>query len=70
MKDEFPQVTVLDPYKLYDDRPETSEDGRHWERVNPDPKWSKPEEGAVSYAMTDIIFETWRLQKLAKGGRI
>ncbi|GAA5982389.1 hypothetical protein JCM5350_000393 [Sporobolomyces pararoseus] len=66
MREEFPQVTVLDPYKLYDDRPETSQDGRHWERVDVDEKWSKPEEGAVTNAMTDIIFETWRLQGLAK----
>ncbi|GAA5895831.1 uncharacterized protein JCM6883_001632 [Sporobolomyces salmoneus] len=64
MAQEFPQVAILDSYKIYNNRPESSEDGRHYERVEADPKWSKPEEGAVTYAMTDIIFETWRLQGL------
>jgi len=60
---EFPSVNLLDSYHIYDDRPDTSEDGRHWERVNADPEWSKPEEGALTYAMSDIILESWRLEK-------
>jgi hypothetical protein len=65
MREKFPRVTLLESYKIYDHRPEASQDGRHWEKIELDPKWSKPEEGAVTYAMTDIIFETWRLQGLA-----
>ncbi|GAA5948937.1 hypothetical protein JCM3765_003958 [Sporobolomyces pararoseus] len=62
MREEFPQVLLLDSYKVYDHRPDSSQDGRHWERIESDEKWAKPEEGAVTYAMTDIIFETWRLR--------
>ncbi|GAA5929899.1 uncharacterized protein JCM15063_004659 [Sporobolomyces koalae] len=69
MRQEYPGITLLDSYRVYDDRPDSSEDGRHWERVERDPKWSKPEEGAVTYAMTDIIFETWRLKAAAHGAR-
>ncbi|GAA5895835.1 uncharacterized protein JCM6883_001633 [Sporobolomyces salmoneus] len=58
---EFPSIKVLDAYPIYNDRPESSSDGVRWERF-PGSSHARPEEGAVSHTLTDLIFETWRLQ--------
>ncbi|GAA6022082.1 hypothetical protein JCM11491_004745 [Sporobolomyces phaffii] len=62
LREEFPTVKVIDAYPIYNDRPEASSDGARWERV-PGSTHARPEEGAVSHALTDLIFETWRTQR-------
>ncbi|GAA5832595.1 hypothetical protein JCM11251_001380 [Rhodosporidiobolus azoricus] len=58
---DFPSIQPLDVYPIYNDRPEASQDGRHWQRL-PGIEMERPEEGAVGHAVTDLIFEGWRLQ--------
>ncbi|GAA5890119.1 hypothetical protein JCM6882_009232 [Rhodosporidiobolus microsporus] len=58
---DFPTIRPLDVYPIYNDRPEASQDGRHWQRLSASEN-ERPEEGAVGYAVTDLIFEGWRLQ--------
>ncbi|GAA5879663.1 hypothetical protein JCM16303_004122 [Sporobolomyces ruberrimus] len=62
LRTEFPTVKVIDAYPIYNDRPESSLDGAKWERF-PGSSHARPEEGAVSHALTDLIFETWRVQR-------
>ncbi|GAA5999514.1 uncharacterized protein JCM10292_004193 [Rhodotorula paludigena] len=57
----YPTIQPLDVYPIYNDRPDATQDGRHWQRLSRDAN-DRPEEGAVGYAMTDLIFEGWRLQ--------
>ena len=57
----YPSIQPLNVYPIYNDRPEATQDGRHWQRL-PGLALERPEEGAVGYAVTDIIFEGWRLQ--------
>ncbi|GAA5858429.1 hypothetical protein JCM5353_008182 [Sporobolomyces roseus] len=61
LREEFPRVKAIDAYPIYNDRPEASEDGAKWERL-PTASKSKPEEGAIGPALTDLIFESWRIQ--------
>ncbi|GAA5921009.1 hypothetical protein JCM1841_003254 [Sporobolomyces salmonicolor] len=58
---DFPTLTVLDAYPIYNSYPGASYDGRHWERI--DAKDTKQEEGVLSYALTDLVFEGWRQQQ-------
>ncbi|BGP49508.1 hypothetical protein JCM10450v2_005399 [Rhodotorula kratochvilovae] len=57
----YPPIQPLNVYPIYNDRPEATQDGRHWQKL-PGHELERPEEGSVGYAVTDIIFEGWRLQ--------
>ncbi|GAA6043385.1 hypothetical protein JCM8097_005299 [Rhodosporidiobolus ruineniae] len=62
----FPSITPLDVYPLYNARPDASQDGRHWERLpteGSDDEVVRPEEGALGYAGTDLIFGRWAMEK-------
>lgn len=58
----YPTIQPLNVYPIYNDRPEATQDGRHWQKL-PGLALERPEEGAVGYAVTDMIFEGWRLQE-------
>ncbi|GAA6010773.1 hypothetical protein JCM10207_005835 [Rhodosporidiobolus poonsookiae] len=60
---DYPTITPLDVYPIYNARPEASQDGRHWQRLPGADENERPEEGAVGHALTDVLFEGWRLQK-------
>jgi hypothetical protein len=61
LRTSYPSITPLDVYPIYNDRPEATQDGRHWQRLSATEN-DRPEEGAVGFALTDVIFEGWRLQ--------
>ncbi|GAA5942221.1 hypothetical protein JCM3775_001357 [Rhodotorula graminis] len=59
----YPSIQPVNVYPIYNDRPDATQDGRHWQRL-PGLALERPEEGAVGYAVTDLIFEGWRLQEV------
>ncbi|GAA5948935.1 hypothetical protein JCM3765_003957 [Sporobolomyces pararoseus] len=61
LRKDFPSIKVIDAYPIYNDRPESSPDGARWER-QPISTHARPEEGATAHALTDLIFQTWKLQ--------
>ncbi|GAA5849061.1 hypothetical protein JCM8547_006430 [Rhodosporidiobolus lusitaniae] len=60
--EDYPTIQPLDVYPLYNNRPDASQDGRHWQRLSATDN-DRPEEGAVGFAAVDLIMESWRLQQ-------
>ncbi|GAA5935213.1 hypothetical protein JCM1841_006446 [Sporobolomyces salmonicolor] len=58
--EDFPSITALDAYPIYNANMLASEDGRHYERLTSNLEWTKPEEGSMAFALTDLVFEGWR----------